>query len=149
MQIVFAGKAHPQDTEGKELIRKIIHFARQSDVRNNVVFLEDYDINVARYFVQGVDVWLNTPVRPMEASGTSGMKAAANGVPNLSILDGWWAEGYSPAGRLDARRARGAPGPRGARPGGQRGALQHARARGGAALLRARPHGRPAPVGPR
>ena len=97
VQIVFAGKAHPQDTEGKEMIKEIIHFARQSSVRNHVVFLEDYDINVARYFVQGVDVWLNTPVRPMEASGTSGMKAASNGVPNLSVLDGWWAEGYSPS----------------------------------------------------
>jgi starch phosphorylase len=97
VQIIFAGKAHPQDTDGKEMIRRIIHFARQSNVRNSVVFLEDYDINIARYFTQGVDVWLNTPIRPMEASGTSGMKAAANGVPNLSIMDGWWAEGYSPS----------------------------------------------------
>jgi len=96
VQIVFAGKAHPQDTAGKEMIRTIIHFARQKDVRMNVAFLEDYDINIARYFVQGVDVWVNNPVRPMEASGTSGMKAAANGVPNLSVMDGWWAEGYSP-----------------------------------------------------
>ncbi|MCD6406077.1 MAG: alpha-glucan family phosphorylase [Planctomycetes bacterium] len=95
VQILFAGKAHPQDTEGKELIKSVIHFARRPDVRNRVVFLEDYDINVARYLVQGVDVWINTPVRPMEASGTSGMKAAANGVLNLSITDGWWAEGYN------------------------------------------------------
>lgn len=95
MQIIFAGKAHPQDNKGKELIKSIIHFARRPDVRNRVVFLEDYDINVARYLVQGVDVWVNTPVRPFEASGTSGMKAAANGVLNLSVRDGWWDEGYT------------------------------------------------------
>ena len=97
VQIVFSGKAHPQDSPGKELIKKIIHFARQPEVRNRIAFIEDYDINVARYLVQGVDVWVNTPVRPLEASGTSGMKAVANGVPNLSVLDGWWVEGYSPA----------------------------------------------------
>jgi starch phosphorylase len=96
VQILFAGKAHPHDTEGKELIRQIIHFARGADVRRNVVFLEDYDISVARYLVQGVDVWLNTPRRPNEASGTSGMKVLANGGLNLSVLDGWWDEGYAP-----------------------------------------------------
>jgi starch phosphorylase len=94
VQILLAGKAHPHDTEGKELIRQIIHFARVADVRRNVVFLEDYDISVARYLVQGVDVWLNTPRRPNEASGTSGMKVLANGGLNLSVLDGWWDEGY-------------------------------------------------------
>ncbi len=94
MQLIFAGKAHPADTEGKELIKSIVHFGRRPDLRNRVVFIEDYDINVARYLLQGVDVWLNTPVRPMEASGTSGMKAAANCVLNLSVLDGWWDEGY-------------------------------------------------------
>ena len=93
VQIIFAGKAHPADSPGKELIRKIIHFIRLNDeLRRHVAFIEDYDINVARYLVQGVDVWLNTPRRPLEASGTSGMKAAANGVLNVSILDGWWDE---------------------------------------------------------
>lgn len=95
VQLIFAGKAHPADNQGKELIRQIIHFARDERFRRKIVFLEDYDINVARYMVQGVDVWLNTPRRPMEASGTSGMKAAANGVLNLSVLDGWWPEGYT------------------------------------------------------
>jgi len=97
VQIIFAGKAHPNDTEGKELIRKITHLVREEDVfRRRIVFLENYDINVARYLVQGVDVWLNTPRRGMEASGTSGMKVLANGGLNLSVLDGWWCEGYSP-----------------------------------------------------
>jgi starch phosphorylase len=96
IQFLFAGKAHPADHEGKELIKAIVNFARDPVARRRIVFLENYDINVARYLVQGVDVWLNTPRRPYEASGTSGMKAAANGVPNCSILDGWWVEGYSP-----------------------------------------------------
>ncbi len=95
LQIIFAGKAHPKDSEGKEIIRQIVHFASQYEVRRRVVFLEDYDIDVARYLVQGVDIWLNTPRPPMEASGTSGMKAAVNGVLNMSTLDGWWSEGYS------------------------------------------------------
>jgi starch phosphorylase len=94
VQILLAGKAHPHDTEGKELIRQIIRFARDPQVRRSVVFLEDYDISVARYLVQGADVWLNTPRRPNEASGTSGMKLLANGGLNLSILDGWWDEAY-------------------------------------------------------
>ena len=92
VQIIIAGKAHPQDTAGKEIIRQLVHFCRDPEIRNHVVFLEDYDINVARYMVQGVDCWLNTPRRPMEASGTSGMKAAANGALNISIPDGWWCE---------------------------------------------------------
>jgi starch phosphorylase len=96
IQFVFAGKAHPKDVHGKELIKQLVHFARETGARRRFVFLEDYDISVARYLVQGVDVWLNTPRRPLEASGTSGMKAAANGVLNLSVLDGWWVEGYSP-----------------------------------------------------
>ena len=96
IQFLFAGKAHPADNEGKELIKQIVNFARDPAIRRRVVFLENYDMNVARYLVQGVDVWLNTPRRPYEASGTSGMKAAANGVLNCSILDGWWVEGYSP-----------------------------------------------------
>lgn len=94
VQIIFAGKAHPADIPGKELIRQIAHFCRQPEFRHNVVFIEDYDMNVARYLVQGVDVWLNTPRRPLEASGTSGMKAAANGVLHVSIPDGWWNEAY-------------------------------------------------------
>jgi len=96
VQIIFAGKAHPRDNPGKDLIRQIVHTARKDPFRHSLVFLEDYDINVARYLVQGVDVWLNTPLRPMEASGTSGMKVAANGGLNLSVLDGWWAEGATP-----------------------------------------------------
>src|SRR5215213_6325124 len=96
IQFVFAGKAHPADHEGKELIKTIVNFARDPAVRRKVVFIENYDMNVARYLVQGVDVWLNTPRRPYEASGTSGMKAACNGVLNCSVLDGWWVEGYAP-----------------------------------------------------
>ena len=95
VQLVFAGKAHPKDNEGKDLIKKVVEFARQPEIRNRVIFLEDYDINIARHVVQGADIWLNTPRRPMEACGTSGMKAAVNGVLNLSVLDGWWCEGYS------------------------------------------------------
>jgi len=96
-QIIFAGKAHPRDAEGKDLIKDIVNAARREDLRRSIVFIEDYDLNVARYLVQGCDVWLNTPLRPQEASGTSGMKAAANGALNLSIPDGWWPEGYSSA----------------------------------------------------
>jgi starch phosphorylase len=92
VQIIFAGKAHPRDDAGKELIRQIVALGRQPALRRRIVFLEDYDMSVARYLVQGVDVWLNTPLRPNEASGTSGMKAIANGVLNLSIPDGWWEE---------------------------------------------------------
>ncbi|UCE99728.1 MAG: alpha-glucan family phosphorylase [Planctomycetota bacterium] len=98
IQIIFAGKAHPKDTEGKEIIRQIIHFANRYEVRRRVVFIEDYDINVARLLVRGVDLWLNNPRRPMEASGTSGMKAAVNAALCLSTLDGWWCEGYTPEG---------------------------------------------------
>ncbi len=92
VQLIIAGKAHPQDAESKALIRQIIHFAHEPALRNHIIFIEDYDINVARYMLQGVDCWLNTPRRPMEASGTSGMKAAANGALNISIPDGWWCE---------------------------------------------------------
>jgi len=96
VQLIIAGKAHPQDSEGKELIRHIIHFARAEDIRRRILFLENYDITIGRYLVQGVDVWLNNPRRPLEASGTSGMKVLFNGGLNLSVVDGWWAEGYSP-----------------------------------------------------
>lgn len=95
VQIIFAGKAHPQDNPAKELIRQLVHLLRDKNLRN-VVFLEDYDVNVARYMLQGVDLWLNTPRLLQEASGTSGMKAAVNGALNMSVLDGWWAEGYRP-----------------------------------------------------
>ncbi len=94
IQFIFAGKAHPRDNMGKELIKNLVHHARSDSFRRSMVFLEDYDINIARYLVQGVDVWLNNPRRPLEACGTSGMKAAANGALNLSILDGWWPEAY-------------------------------------------------------
>jgi len=97
VQIIFSGKAHPKDNPGKEVIRQIVAFCRQHHVRHRMVFLEDYDMAVARYLVQGADVWLNTPRRPLEASGTSGMKAAANGVLNLSTLDGWWDEAWTEA----------------------------------------------------
>jgi glycogen phosphorylase len=96
VQFIFAGKAHPRDNEGKGLIRQIVDFARKADVRHRMIFVEDYDIHFARHLLHGADVWLNTPRRPFEACGTSGMKAAINGVLNLSILDGWWDEGYSP-----------------------------------------------------
>ncbi|ACM18899.1 alpha-glucan phosphorylase [Geotalea daltonii FRC-32] len=94
VQIVFAGKAHPADHQGKELIRQIVQLSHQERFRHRIVFLEDYDMSVARHLVQGVDVWLNTPLRPLEASGTSGMKVAFNGGLNMSVLDGWWCEGY-------------------------------------------------------
>jgi glycogen phosphorylase len=95
VQIVFAGKAHPADEPGKQLIQQIYRSVKKAETNGRLVFLEDYDMNVARYLVQGVDVWLNTPRRPMEASGTSGMKAALNGVLNFSVLDGWWREAYN------------------------------------------------------
>jgi glycogen phosphorylase len=94
VQFIFAGKAHPKDMIGKEIIKKVVHQSRSEGFQRNIVFIEDYDINVARYLVQGCDLWLNTPKRPKEACGTSGMKAAANGVLNLSVLDGWWPEAY-------------------------------------------------------
>ena len=94
VQLLFAGKAHPKDAGGKQLIAEILKHARRTEFRRRVVFIEDYDMNVARTLVQGVDVWLNNPRRPMEASGTSGMKVCGNGGLNFSILDGWWVEGY-------------------------------------------------------
>ncbi len=94
VQIIIAGKAHPMDNPGKEIIRQIIHLIRRDEFRHRVVFLEDYDMNLARYLVQGVDIWLNNPRRPLEACGTSGMKVTPNGGLNLSILDGWWDEGF-------------------------------------------------------
>jgi starch phosphorylase len=95
VQLIFAGKAHPADEPGKQLIKKIANLRHDPRFAGRIVFVEDYDINVARHLVQGVEVWLNTPRRPKEASGTSGMKAVLNGALNLSILDGWWAEAYN------------------------------------------------------
>lgn len=95
VQIIFAGKAHPADEPGKQLIQKIYRTVKRAETGGRLVFVEDYDMNLARYLVQGVDVWLNTPRRPLEASGTSGMKAGLNGALNFSILDGWWREAYN------------------------------------------------------
>jgi starch phosphorylase len=95
VQFVFAGKAHPKDEEGKGLIRQLFKFATNPAVRDKIVFLEDYDMHLARHLLQGADVWLNTPRRPYEACGTSGMKSAINGGINISVLDGWWCEGYT------------------------------------------------------
>jgi starch phosphorylase len=95
VQIIFAGKAHPADGPGKALIEQVYRFSRSDAFRGKIVFLENYDINMARYLVSGTDVWLNNPIRPHEASGTSGQKAALNGQPNFSVLDGWWAEGFN------------------------------------------------------
>jgi starch phosphorylase len=95
VQFIFSGKAHPRDEPGKNFIREVYHRSHEAGLAGHLIFLEDYDMNVARHMVAGVDVWLNSPRRPMEASGTSGQKAALNGSPNLSILDGWWAEGYN------------------------------------------------------
>jgi glycogen phosphorylase len=96
VQIIYAGKAHPKDDEGKKFIRQIIHSMRESGLHGSIMFLEDYDLEIARYMVQGCDVWLNNPRRPLEASGTSGMKAVLNGGLHCSTLDGWWAQAYSP-----------------------------------------------------
>lgn len=97
VQFIFAGKAHPHDQPGKELIREIVNYARLPEFRHAIVFLENYDMTIAHYMVQGVDLWLNNPRRPKEASGTSGMKVIYNAGLNCSVLDGWWAEAYSPA----------------------------------------------------
>jgi starch phosphorylase len=108
VQIIFSGKAHPADETGKNMIKEIMDFAKEFDVEDRVIFVENYDRGIAEYLVQGADVWLNTPLKPFEASGTSGMKAGMNGVLNLSILDGWWPECYNErngwsikSGRLD------------------------------------------------
>jgi starch phosphorylase len=94
LQIIYGGKAHPRDESGKALIRRIFELSTALSNAVCVVYLEDYDMALAKYICSGVDLWLNTPLKPREASGTSGMKAALNGVPSLSVLDGWWIEGH-------------------------------------------------------
>jgi starch phosphorylase len=95
VQIIFAGKAHPNDETGKHIIQEIFNTAKNHEFGGRIAFVEDYDMHLARYLVHGSDVWLNTPEPLHEASGTSGQKASLNGVPNLSVLDGWWQEGYN------------------------------------------------------
>lgn len=94
VQFIFAGKAHPRDDDGKRFIQHIIHLSKYSELKGSLVFIENYDVHVARQMVSGCDVWLNNPRRPLEASGTSGQKTSCHGCLNLSILDGWWREGY-------------------------------------------------------
>lgn len=106
VQIVFAGKAHPADKAGQDLIKHIVELSRSPSLIGKVFFIENYDMEVARKLVQGVDIWLNTPTRPLEASGTSGEKALMNGVLNLSVLDGWWAEGFQPGAGWGLQEAR-------------------------------------------
>ena len=137
IQFIFAGKAHPRDTPGKGFLSDVAKLMRDSKFAGKLLFIEDYDIDVGRHLVQGVDVWLNTPRRPLEASGTSGQKVVLNGGLNLSILDGWWSEAYDglngfaigAARHLEPRRHE----PR------RRGADGDTGQRGGAALLRSRP----------
>jgi starch phosphorylase len=112
IQLVFAGKAHPADDGGKTLIQQIYRLAKDPAFGGRIAFVEDYDMHIARYLVQGVDIWLNNPLAPLEACGTSGEKAGANGVPNFSVLDGWWEEGYNGANGWQI----GVPGGRGAGP---------------------------------
>ena len=96
MQFLFAGKAHPADGAGQGLIKKIHEISHRPEFIGKIIFLDNYDMELARRLVSGVDIWMNTPTRPLEASGTSGEKALMNGVVNLSVLDGWWYEGYRP-----------------------------------------------------
>ncbi|MDP4979389.1 MAG: alpha-glucan family phosphorylase, partial [Desulfobacterales bacterium] len=95
IQIIFAGKAHPADDPGKRLLQNLINLARDPQLGGRIAFVEDYGEQLAQYLVHGVDIWLNNPLPPFEACGTSGMKAGLNGVPHLSILDGWWVEGFN------------------------------------------------------
>ena len=106
VQFLFSGKAHPNDKAGHDLIKRIIEISKKPEFIGKLIFIENYDITIAKKLVQGVDVWLNTPVRPLEASGTSGEKAAMNGVINFSVLDGWWAEGYKPGAGWAIEEAR-------------------------------------------
>src|SRR5262249_55697712 len=94
LQFIFAGKAHPRDDDGKRYVQRIIHLSSHAGLKGHLVFIENYDVHVARQMVSGCDVWLNNPRRPLEASGTSGQKVGCHGGLNLSIMDGWWREGY-------------------------------------------------------
>ena len=143
VQFIFAGKAHPRDDDGKRFIQHIIHLSKYSDLKGHLVFIENYDVHVARQMVSGCDVWLNNPRRPLEASGTSGMKAGCHGCLNLSILDGWWREGYDGTNGF-AIGDDSHPGyRRGTGPRGQRESLQGADRRGHSVLLRSRRNGIP------
>ncbi len=133
VQLIIAGKAHPKDDPGKEILQSVYHFARDPMFEGRVAFLEDYGMHLAHVLVQGVDLWLNVPRIPHEASGTSGMKAALNGVPQLSTLDGWWEEGYT--GRNGWAIPKAAAG-RGRRRGRRRAPLPAAGGRGGPPLVR-------------
>ena len=145
LQMVVAGKAHPHDENAKQMLERRLRAARtRSGSPSRVAFLEDYDLSVAAPIVGGCDVWINVPRPPLEASGTSGMKAAVNGGLNLSVLDGWWAEGYDGDERLGDRRRRGRRGRGRAGRAPRGGALRPARARGDPALLRPRRGRRPA-----
>ena len=147
IQIVIAGKAHPADEGGKRLIQQMVQFTDSETVRRRIVFLPDYDMALARYLVQGCDVWLNNPLRPLEACGTSGMKVALNGGLNLSVRDGWWDEWYDGGNgwEIPDRGRRRRPRP----PGRARGvrALRTARQVGRAVVLRRRRGRRPARLG--
>jgi phosphorylase/glycogen(starch) synthase len=106
VRFIFAGKAHPNDKPGQDLIKNVIEYSKMPEFIGKIYFLEDYDMTLGRKLTSGVDIWLNTPTRPLEASGTSGEKAVMNGVVNLSVLDGWWAEGYLPEGGFAIKEAR-------------------------------------------
>ncbi len=147
VQIIIAGKAHPADQAGQALIQEWIRFIRRTEARPRVIFLSDYDMLLTEHLVQGVDVWINTPRRPWEACGTSGMKVLVNGGLNLSELDGWWAEAYRPGRGLGTG---GRPGPRRRSRVGRgrsRGALRPARTGGGAGVLHPRRDGHPGRLG--
>ena len=143
VQLIFAGKSHPHDTPGKEILQQIAELTRDPRFAGKIVFVEDYDINVGRHLVQGVDVWLNNPRRPLEACGTSGQKVVLNGGLNLSMLDGWWAEAYDGLNGFAIGTRRDAHVDRGARRARRRLAAARAARRGDSALLRPRPR-RPA-----
>ena len=147
VQLIFAGKAHPADDLGKEMIRQIVQFARDPAVRHRIAFIEDYDIAVARTMLQGCDVWLNNPRRPMEASGTSGQKAALNGALNLSVLDGWWDEMFDGKNGWQIASAEGVRRPPAARRGGSQQPVRDTGTPGRASLLRPRRRPFPPPVG--
>ena len=138
MQFVFAGKAHPADDVGKHHLQHIYHRALDPMFGGRIAVVDDYDLHVAHFLVQGCDVWLNNPRKPLEASGTSGMKAAINGTPHLSIGDGWWAEGFTGENGWLIEGTRQPRRPRRAGLGRRAGAVHAARAAGGAGLLRPR-----------